>query len=73
MSLFQNTHGNRYSTLASAKWRRGPGRGGAFLLEIPLSSILSPLVPRGERKNQRGVLKEPPMKNGWVSSAAMFA
>ena len=28
---------------------------------IPLSSILSPLVPRGERKQQRRVLQEPPI------------
>jgi len=34
-------------------WRRGTGRGGALLLELPLSSVLSPLVPRGERKKQQ--------------------
>jgi hypothetical protein len=38
--------------LSSAKWRRGLGRGGAFLLGIPLSSILSPLVPHGARRKQ---------------------
>jgi len=37
-------------SLSSAQWRRGPGRGGAFLLEIPLSSILSPLLRHGARK-----------------------
>jgi len=37
-------------SLSSIGWRRGPGRGGAFLFRIPLSSVLSPLVPRGERK-----------------------
>src|SRR5882672_5882382 len=39
--------------LSSIGWMRGPARGGAFLSGIPLSSILSPLVPRGERKKQR--------------------
>ena len=33
-------------SLSSIGWRRGSGRGGK-----PLSSVLSPLVPRGERKN----------------------
>jgi hypothetical protein len=55
--------GDRFFSLSSAKWRRGLGlrlgaygserRGGAFLLGIPLSSILSPLpaVPgRGEEE-----------------------
>ena len=40
-------------SLSSIGWRRGPGRGGAFFLGIPLSRALSPLVPRGERKKTR--------------------
>jgi hypothetical protein len=39
-------------SLSSTPWRRGLGRGGAFLLGIPLSSILSPLVPHGARRKQ---------------------
>jgi hypothetical protein len=37
------------NSLSSIRWRRGLGRGGWFKKE-PLSSVLSPLVPRGERK-----------------------
>ena len=46
---------------------------------IPLSSILSPLVPRGERRKQREVLKEPPkmkitiLSHNLSSNAAMRA
>ena len=43
--------------LSSVRRRRGTGRGGAFLFRIrrfnsesPLSSVLSPFVPNGERK-----------------------
>jgi len=52
--LSQNLSGDRFFSLSSAKWRwrRGLGRGGAFLLGIPLSSILSPLVPHGARRKQ---------------------
>jgi hypothetical protein len=35
-------------SLSSIGWRRGLGRGGAFLW-FPLSLVLSPLVPRRER------------------------
>jgi hypothetical protein len=54
VGLSQNVSGDPFFSLSSAKWRRGPGRGGAILLGIPLSSILSPLVPHGERKKQTG-------------------
>jgi hypothetical protein len=37
-------------TLSSISGRRGKGRGEAFLLRIPLSSVLSPFVPHGERR-----------------------
>jgi hypothetical protein len=52
LRLSQNLSGDRFFSLSSAKWRRGLGRGGAFLLGIPLSSILSPLVPHGARRKQ---------------------
>ena len=38
-------------SLSSIGWRRGLGRGGAFFGN-PLSSVLSPLVPRGEREGR---------------------
>ena len=41
---------NDVFSLSSIRWRRGPGRGGVLLFKLPLSSVLSPLVPRGERK-----------------------
>jgi hypothetical protein len=47
---FLKIAGHRFFSLSSIGWRGGPGRGGAFLFGIPLSSVLSPLVPRGERK-----------------------
>src|ERR1035437_5864728 len=50
--LSQNLSGDRFFSLSSATWRRGLGGGGAFLLGIPLSSILSPLVPHGARRKQ---------------------
>jgi hypothetical protein len=48
--LSQNLSSERIISLSSKKWRRGLGRGGAFLLGIPLSFILSPLVPPGPRR-----------------------
>ena len=44
------THHSRAAgfSLSSMEWRRGPGRGGAFV-QAPLSPALSPLVPRMER------------------------
>ena len=39
------------SSLSSIGWRRGPGRGGSSF-GLPLSSVLSPLVPPGERKKK---------------------
>jgi len=41
-------------SLSSAKWRRGPGRGGAWLFYEPLSPALSPL--RGERETRSEVV-----------------
>jgi hypothetical protein len=38
------------NSLSSIRWRRGPGRGCLFKLGFLLSSILSPLLRRGERK-----------------------
>ena len=38
------------NSLSSMKWRRGPGRGGAWYFKRPLSPALSPLVPRGARE-----------------------
>src|SRR5450759_1438057 len=42
--------------LLHSEWRRGPGRGGADVLNLfakrPLSPTLSPLVPRGARESE---------------------
>jgi hypothetical protein len=49
---------NQTNSLSSIRWRRGPGRGGAFLPKslvqngLPLSSVLSPLLRRGERRSE---------------------
>src|SRR5206468_11501841 len=40
------------SPLSSRVWRRGPGRGGACE-KMPLSSVLSPLLRRGDRRQKR--------------------
>ena len=38
---------------SSIGWRRGLGRGGTRFVQNPLSSVLSPLLRRGERKKKR--------------------
>jgi hypothetical protein len=59
-------------SISSAKWRRGPGRGGVFLLGIPLSSILSPLVPRGARKKDKQVLRQSQQPNPLTLEYCIF-
>src|SRR5882672_4039210 len=54
-TVFSGWHCDRVFPLSFIRWRRGPGKGGASL--IPLSSILSPLVPREERKKTRSTLR----------------
>src|ERR1039457_6101052 len=55
--LSQNLSSDPIFSLSSEKWRSGLGRGGAFLWGIPLSSILSPLVPHRERRTLIRVLR----------------
>src|SRR6266545_7599267 len=41
----------------------GPGRGGTFVFRPPLSSVLCPLLRRGERKKTRSETSSQPANN----------
>ena len=73
LRLFQNPAPtpNPLPLLHRMEERAGERR--RVLLGIPRSSILSPLVPRGERKGQRRVLKEPPLFPGKISRPAALS